>query len=366
MPHLLDNLRFVLARADEVTGDRARSAKQSGVPPERLAALEQQGDLAGWTTSMAESLARVARVDPASIWSDAPLSEALRLHFLRDSGWPDFHAGDLDVFVEVLEQASALRALREVLGDGETKRARFATKTVAHPPHEQGYELARAVRKEIGLGADPVLNLQRLVADHLDILVVRRELGTARLEAAAIVRTGAEAVVLNEAVERRPLFQRRAIAHELCHVLFDRRTRGVLAVLDGEEDETPHEQRARAFAAEFLVPEDGLVNLIGVPEKTRDLDEAASMVGRAAKHFRAPTELVSNHLVNRGFVRDSLREALIRATARLRPPCTDVAVDVLAERVRRAVDEYRITEARAAELLAEAAAANLQIVRGGQ
>jgi len=120
------------------------------------------------------------------------------------------------------------------------------------PPHGQGRELARWLLKT-GVPQEP----EELLA-RWSVTLVRIPLADAPdFDALGCwSRDHGPAVLLNTASRRnrRDSGCRAALAHELCHLLVDRTGALPFAeVMDGESRE-PTEQRARAFAAEYLLP----------------------------------------------------------------------------------------------------------------
>ena len=115
------------------------------------------------------------------------------------------------------------------------------------------------------------------------------------------------------------------------------------------------EQRANAFAAELLLPAEGLRRLLGKPAYEMSVAAAREMVDRARREFATPIEITVNHLVHREYVVHWNREAIIRE-ARAREPVRSGATavttrDVLTRRVVEALGVDAITEEKARELL---------------
>lgn len=76
--------------------------------------------------------------------------------------------------------------------------------------------------------------------------------------------------------------RRMVLAHELCHLLFDRKSAARLKVMSGPWAPPTLEQRADAFAAELLLPKAGIVREIGIPESMpvdEDLDHLMHTFG---------------------------------------------------------------------------------------
>ncbi|MBK1621582.1 hypothetical protein CKO42_24885 [Lamprobacter modestohalophilus] len=136
--------------------------------------------------------------------------------------------------------------------------ARQATQVVQMqaPAYEQGYQLAQWLRQRLGIASDQpafpdqILRQWGLHLSEIDI--------TAGIDAVAVWgdRHG-PAVLLNTNHRSRASTangRRSTLAHEICHLLADRaHALPVAEVLGGQVPRWP-EQRANAFAAEFLLP----------------------------------------------------------------------------------------------------------------
>jgi Zn-dependent peptidase ImmA (M78 family) len=117
----------------------------------------------------------------------------------------------------------------------------------------------------------------------------------------------------------------------------------------------PEEQRANAFAAELLIPLLGLKRLFGPPPTKAEVSYAAAFtrVQRAREEFKTPKEVAVNHLCWRGYIDQTLHDALIGAVY----PHIDRAPErygrraVLERRVILASRRDLITSMRARELL---------------
>lgn len=171
---------------------------------------------------------------------------------------------------------------------------------------------------------------------------------------------------MNRASERRtnPSTIRVDLAHELAHVLFDPADGRVNLVVDDDGQEnrnvTRAEQRARAFAAELLMPAEGLRRLLGPPQYAMGIVEAMDVVERTRSDFLTPIEIAVNHLVNREYVWSEIREAVIEK-ARSGEPSGDryaaelmdpfARPDLLERRVIEALNRDLMTQGRARELL---------------
>lgn len=131
-------------------------------------------------------------------------------------------------------------------------------------------------------------------------------------------------------------------------------------MLDLDHDRNTHanEQRARAFAAELLLPRAGLNGLLGLPRTVREQDTAKELVIQAMDHFGASWQITANHLVNRGFVDMGLRiwlEALeaheLSGSWKVDLPAIDGPSLLVADRVARAHERGLITDGEARRAL---------------
>jgi len=122
-------------------------------------------------------------------------------------------------------------------------------------PYVQGYRLAQAVREHLGLKegrTDPEGLLRQWGVDVRD-----RDLGSEQFDAIAVWGTEHRPTVLVNSRglrSRLPTGRRSTCAHEICHLLVD--TEGALPAVEvlGGRVAPDLEQRANAFAAEFLLP----------------------------------------------------------------------------------------------------------------
>ncbi|PJB37045.1 MAG: hypothetical protein CO108_21990 [Deltaproteobacteria bacterium CG_4_9_14_3_um_filter_63_12] len=123
---------------------------------------------------------------------------------------------------------------------------------------EQGQALARWFRRRWNLDSARPASPQQLLAE-LGVHVEDVDLGVREIEALAVWsgRRGPAVFVNRSGRHSQSVGGRNAtLAHELCHLLVDRaHSLPVAEVLGGRAPEGP-EQRANAFAAELLIPQD--------------------------------------------------------------------------------------------------------------
>lgn len=156
----------------------------------------------------------------------------------------------------------------------------------SHPYEHLGESRARALRAHLGLGIDPVPSMRKIVERDLGIRVVWVTEGHLdRSVDGACTMDPRPAVLVNLLEpERYPWRTRTTLAHEVCHLLFDEEVRAKRALV------SPHgskgvaalrleqvEQVARAFAACFLAPAEGVRRHVAAMDPASE--EAIRIVG---------------------------------------------------------------------------------------
>lgn len=122
-------------------------------------------------------------------------------------------------------------------------------------PYQDGYELAEDVRDELNISStEPEVNIKALLR-KLGISVEERRLDTDSIRGIAIAGLNFKSAILvnttspfNKTAEGRKF----TMAHELCHILFDRTRARKLSHVSGTWTTARVEKRANAFAAMFL------------------------------------------------------------------------------------------------------------------
>ena len=184
------------------------------------------------------------------------------------------------------------------------------------PAWEQGYELAEEVHESLNgeFEQGSFVDVYELI-EALGIKVAQLRLSDKKVRGCAIAgpkhRPG---IFFNgyHASNAHAAGLRFTLAHELCHILFDRERGCSLAVASGPWAPRAIEQRANAFAAMLLMPvslvKKAAVELADLIAMTKSIDEVANRLytGRRA---------VLNHLTNLGFIDESDR---LRLEAELR------------------------------------------------
>ena len=158
--------------------------------------------------------------------------------------------------------------LREMLGQGFNYRSAFTPDPDyggrAIPAWQVGYDLAIRTREILGIPADePIENLRSLLEDSLEIPLIQDELAPSISGATVQLEQNRGIVVNIKGKQHNPLSARLTIAHELGHLLWDPDQELNALIVDGNAmlstapwspRSTYVEQRANAFAVEFLAP----------------------------------------------------------------------------------------------------------------
>ena len=167
----------------------------------------------------------------------------------------------------------------------------------------QGYELAENLHEHLQeeFVENESVAIERMV-EKLGIQVEERELSDNRIRGVAIAgpkhRPG---IVINmgHQANRHSLGKRFTLAHELCHLLFDRETGRRLAVASGPWAPRDVEQRANAFAAMLLMPASLVSRVVAGLNEPLPTREG---VRKAAARLGAGRPAVLHHLTNLGFI----------------------------------------------------------------
>ena len=167
------------------------------------------------------------------------------------------------------------------------------------PAWRAGYRLAGHSRDRLGIGLNPIPSMRELVEHRLGIPIIQVELPPA-IAGATISSRGQRGIVLNVNGANTDVWIRRTtLAHELAHILFDPEAKLKSVRVDSykqlkrdtEDDRSQGdvEQRANAFAVEFLAPRAAVRQL--VPNVAQVTAEAIASVmsefgiGRAAARY---------------------------------------------------------------------------------
>lgn len=173
---------------------------------------------------------------------------------------------------------------------------------------EHGYLLAEAVLNELGLADSEWIDIEAVLA-RLAVRILDTELTDARIRGLSIAGPGFQpAAAVNSRYPWADTGVRRfTLAHELCHLLFDRVHRSKLAVASGPWAPLDIERRAGGFAAMFLMPTRAAGRAVErLGRQLRGWDEIAEV----AQQLRTSPSATLEHLHNLGLIDDFEYERL--------------------------------------------------------
>ena len=180
--------------------------------------------------------------------------------------------------------------LQQIASEAETKLPHY----YLHRPYKQGESLAQWARERFGIVPEAKADPQQ-VLERLGVEVTQHHFGVAMIDAIGCWdhRHGPAVLVNLDGRHAQSIVGRRAtLAHELCHVLVDRHgSLPAAEVLGGAVPRLP-EQRANAFAAEFLLPKSVAV------ERIRKATDVARTIERLPEQFTVSRELAAWQIIN--------------------------------------------------------------------
>lgn len=202
-------------------------------------------------------------------------------------------AGKLtDIYAPGSESPELLNLVREESIDDSNKR-----------PWAQGYELAEEILDELSLPGrdDEWVDVQKIY-EHLHICIDNMPLKDTGIRAVSIAGPEHRPSTLlnpNNGFHLGEAGRRFTLAHELCHILFDRGYGARLAIASGPWAPSDLEARANAFAAMLLMPSE-LVRRVArlLPIRPDTVDGVRRMASTMRTSFKAALE----HLMNLNFL----------------------------------------------------------------
>ncbi|MEO3809318.1 ImmA/IrrE family metallo-endopeptidase [Sphaerisporangium sp. B11E5] len=179
------------------------------------------------------------------------------------------------------------------------------------PAWEQGYELAEQVHSQLGdRFAEGWVDVAG-VLEELQVTLLSARLHDDNIRACSLVGPHHRPTVIhNEASPYQTATAKRfSMAHELCHLLFDRSRGRRLAIASGPWAPKIIERRANAFAAMFLMPT-RLVQAARAdsPDPIHDLEGITTFAGR----LRVSRHAAIEHLYNLTLMSEFDRDMLLR------------------------------------------------------
>jgi Zn-dependent peptidase ImmA (M78 family) len=209
---------------------------------------------------------------------------------------------------DALFLAGLLLAQEETPDDALLRHARNEPLDPHRPPWKQGYALAQEWTVE---EREPDNRNAVDIESHLErqgVVVKKLELSDSSIGAVSMARKGKRPIIAvnwSNPRNKSPRGRRFTLAHELCHLLYDR-NRGVdFHFVSGEWAPIEIEKRANAFAAGLLMA-DELV-LAAAREKNITLAKLdGSKLTALARQLDVSPSALDHHLANRGWIRSRI------------------------------------------------------------
>ena len=172
-------------------------------------------------------------------------------------------------------------------------------------PYQEGYELADDVREDLEIASSETdVNVQGLL-HSLGVDVQEVALDTDTVRGIAVAGAGfAPAILVNttSVFNRSREGRKFTMAHELCHILFDRSRAKKLSHVSGSWTSARVEKRANAFAAMFLASRAAV--------KLTFAGSSVEAIKAQAQSLQMGSSALIEHLCNLGLIDEADRERL--------------------------------------------------------
>ena len=205
-------------------------------------------------------------------------------------------------------------------------------KETATPPWFQGYELAEGLHDYV----DPEsvegesVDIEGII-EKQGVTVVDRQLSDGTIRGVALDGERHRPGILvnsRNSVNAHPFGRRFTLAHEFCHLLFDRDVGAHLAIASGPWAPQDVERRANAFAAMFLMPNALVRRAVFALADSLETKEAVHSV---ADRLQTSFESTLWHLKNLGYIDDVTRQRIGNEALQQQPEGTDETTEFRAE-----------------------------------
>ncbi len=181
------------------------------------------------------------------------------------------------------------------------------------PAFEQAERLADKVREALNLGIAPIRSMSQLLGELGIRLIWTDRLSDDIRGLSFNDRRVGPSVVVSVGVRRRAWWTLRStIAHELCHVLFDRVPTAPFGTVSRRKPNHLIEQRADAFAYYFLAPREEINRFLRESRGRVPFELDRNDVQAIANHFAIGIEAATWHLKNLGWISENQRQELVR------------------------------------------------------
>lgn len=174
---------------------------------------------------------------------------------------------------------------------------------------EQGKAAAEEFRALHNLGSQPLHDLVLVIEQATAHEVAVLDVEDANEHGLTMWDPERKIAFIGVARTRHPMRQRSTLAHELAHVVFKDWSNGN----DGElSARTPQEKRADAFARHLLIPQQGIVSLLGAPRA--EISEA--QLSLVVQRFLVSPAMAAIALFNGGYISSPTKDAWMKISTR--------------------------------------------------
>ena len=179
------------------------------------------------------------------------------------------------------------------------------------PPWRHGEELATRTRTELGLGIAPIRSMSGLL-EQLGVRLVWTDRLPEDVQGLSLhdIQVGPSIVANLNGRQQQWWTLRTTLAHELCHILFDRQATAPLGIASRRNQRDDLEQRANAFSVYFLAPREGVRALL-MSRGCLPFVLYRSDVHAVMMHFGLGKEAATAHLKHLGWISELQRERLL-------------------------------------------------------
>ena len=221
---------------------------------------------------------------------------------------------------DIMVLAESLLRLTSPGGDPEPMTSRCRAEPIGNSdesPWQQGYALAEELQNDLDGCVDHERVDVEAILERLGVDVAEASLSDRSIRGVAIAGPRHRSGIVwnrNNHLNADSWGLRFTLAHELCHLLFDRDVGQRLAVASGPWASPSLEWRANAFAAMLLMPTETVRTLVvGMTEPV----DTAQGVSNVARRLETGFPATLWHLRNLGFVDDSSMQRIEAERQRL-------------------------------------------------
>lgn len=179
------------------------------------------------------------------------------------------------------------------------------------PPFQHAEELANRTRDILGLGQAPIRSMSGLFED-LGVRLVWTDRLPEDVHGLSLHDPAVGPSVIANLAGRRNAWWtlRSTLAHELCHILYDRQPAAPLGIASRRDQRDDLEQRANAFGVYFLAPREGVRRLL-MNRGCRPYELDRTDVHTVMMHFGLGKEAATLHLKHLDWITAEQRAVLL-------------------------------------------------------